>query len=116
MDRPRACRRSDMAWCAARARTFPPYGDRRGPRQRSYDVEPARADRIVLAREEPGHFIEREADDVGVGADDLDDEAAGDALRRVTAGLAAPFARGEIGLDVVLRKPLEAHACLNQAL
>src|SRR5437868_6963443 len=116
MDRPRACRRSDIAWCTARARTCPPYGDRRRPRQRSYDVEPAGADRIALAGEERGHFIEREADDVGVGAHDLDDEAAGDALRRVPAGLAAPFARGEIGFDIVLRQALEAHAGLDQAL
>src|SRR5262245_26603388 len=105
-----------MAWCAARARTCPPYGDGRGPRQPSYRVEPADADRVALAREQRGHFIERKADDVAVGADDLDDEAAGDPLRGVTAGLAAPFARGEIGLDVVLRQPLEAHAGFDQAL
>jgi hypothetical protein len=37
-------------------------------------------------------------------------------LRGVTAGFAAPFARGEIGLDVVLRQALEAHACFDQAL
>ena len=51
-----------------------------------------------------------------VGADELDDEGAGDALRRVAAGLAAPFAGGEIGLDVLVRQPLEAHARFHQAL
>jgi len=69
----------------------------------SYGVEPAGADWIALAGQQRGHFVERKPDDVGLGAHDLDDEAPGDPLRRVTAGFAAPFARGEIGLDVILR-------------
>ncbi len=43
-------------------------------------------------------------------------KVAGDALRRVAAGLAAPFAGGEIGLDVLVGQPLEAHAGLDEAL
>ena len=58
-------------------------------------------DRIALARQQRRGLVERQADDVGVGADDLDDEGAGDALHRIAAGLAAPFAGGEIGLDVL---------------
>src|SRR5262245_66639085 len=91
-------------------------GDRRPQGQASYGMEPAEADRITLAGQKRGHFVEWKADDVAVGAHDLDDEAPGDALRRIAAGLAAPFARGEISLDVVLRQALEAHARLDQAL
>ena len=43
------------------------------------------------------------------------DEGAGDALHGVAAGLAAPLARGEVGIDVLARQPLEAHARLDQA-
>src|SRR5262245_57016146 len=113
---PRACRRSGTAWHEDRARTCPPYGGRPPRLQTSYSVEPAGADRVALARQQRSHFIERKADDVAVRADDLDDECSGDALRGVTAGLAAPFARGQIGLDIVLRQSLEAHAGLNQSL
>ena len=61
-------------------------------------------------------LIERQADDIGVGADHLDHERAGDALHGIAAGLAAPFAGADIGLDVVLAQALEAHAGLDQAL
>ena len=59
-------------------------------------------------------LVERQADDVGVGADELDHEGAGKALDGVAAGLAAPFAAGEIGLDLVARQALEADAGLDQ--
>ena len=49
-------------------------------------------------------------DDIRVRADDLLDEAPGQSLDRVAAGLAAPFARGEIALDVLGREAPEAHA------
>src|SRR5260221_9550594 len=75
-------------------------------------VEPAEVDREALARQQRSGLIQRQADDVGVGAGDLDDEAAGKPLCSIAAGLAAPFARGEIGLDVVVGQPLEANAGL----
>src|SRR6516225_9380667 len=55
-------------------------------------VEPAEADRKAFAAEQRGGLVERQADHVGVGADHLDHERAGDALHRVAAGFAAPFA------------------------
>src|SRR5262245_12624149 len=91
-------------------------GDRRPRATDSRTLVPAAAGRITLAGQERGHFVEWKADDVAIGARDLDEEAAGDALRGIAAGLAAPFGGGEIGLDVVLREALEAHARLDQAL
>src|ERR1041385_1963527 len=79
-------------------------------------VEPAEVDREALAGQQRRGLVQRQTDDVGVGADDFDDEDAGEPLRRIAAGLAAPFAGGEIGLDVLLRQPLEAHAGLDQPL
>src|SRR5258708_32808489 len=79
-------------------------------------VEPAEVDREALARQQRRGLIQRQADNVGVGAGDLDDEAAGEPLRRIAAGLAAPFAGREIGLDVVVGEPLEANAGLDQPL
>ena len=54
----------------------------------------------------PG-FLEGQADDGGVGADELDDEGAGYALDGVAAGLAAPFARGEIAVDFLADRRLK---------
>ena len=65
-------------------------------------IEPAEADRKALAAHQRDRLVERQADDVGVGADHLDHERAGDALHGVAAGFAAPFAGADIGLDVVL--------------
>src|SRR6186713_3223724 len=82
----------------------------------SHRVEPAEVDREALARQQRRGLVQRQADDVGIGADDLDDEAAGKPLRRVTAGLAAPLARRKIGLDVGFAQALEAYAGLDQPL
>ena len=41
--------------------------------------------------------------------------AAGEALDGIAARLAAPFAAGEIGVDLLARQALEAHARLDQA-
>src|SRR5438132_1290336 len=79
-------------------------------------IQPAEADRKTLAAEQRDRFIERQANDVAVGADHLDHERSGDALHRVAAGFAAPFAGADIGLDVVLAEPLETHAGFDQAL
>src|SRR4051794_21385158 len=64
-----------------------------GPRSCAflYRVEPAEMDRETLARQQRRSLVQRQPDDVGVGAGDLDDEAAGEPLRGVAAGLAAPF-------------------------
>src|SRR6476620_6205326 len=51
-----------------------------------------------------------------VGADKPDNEAAGDPLGGIAAGLAAPFAGGQIGLDVLLGQALEAYPRLDQPL
>src|SRR5438552_1678725 len=65
-------------------------------------IEPAEADRKALAAQQRDRFVERQADDIGVGADHLDHERSGDALHGVAAGFAAPFAGADIGLDVLL--------------
>ena len=72
-------------------------------------------DRIAFAGEQRGGFGERKADDVGVRADEPLNESAGEALDRVTAGLAAPFAASEIGLELLARQALEPEARLDQA-
>jgi len=72
---------------------MPSYGDRLPQYQASYDVEPADTGRVAFAGQKRGHLVEWKADDVAVGAHDLDDEASGDALRGVATGLAAPFTR-----------------------
>src|SRR3990170_4760151 len=82
----------------------------------SAGIEPAETDRKALAAEQRDRLVERQADDIGVGADHLDHEPPGDALHGVAAGLAAPFAGADIGLDVVLAEPLEADAGFDQAL
>src|SRR6059036_3499980 len=41
-------------------------------------IEPAEADRKALAAHQRNRFVERQADDVGVGADHLDHERSGD--------------------------------------
>src|SRR5262249_43136574 len=115
--RRRACRRSGI-WPSpiwpSRLMFLPPawaqYGAGHRERQSSAGVDPAEMDRIALAAEERDRLVKRQADDVGIGADELDQKAAGNALRCIAAGLAAPFAGGEIGFDVSLRQPFEAHA------
>src|ERR1700685_4177998 len=83
---------------------------------RSHRVQPAEMDRKTLATEQRHGLVERQADDVGIGADDLDQESSGDALRSIAPRLAAPFARGEIGLDVLVGEALETHPRFDVAL
>src|SRR6202451_1606550 len=83
---------------------------------RSHRVEPAEMDRKTLAAEQRHGLVERQADDIGIGADDLHQKSSGDALRRIAAGLAAPFAGSQIGFDVLVGETLEAHAGLDVAL
>jgi hypothetical protein len=72
--------------------------------------------RVAFAAKERRGFIERQSYDAGIGTDDFHDKRAGDALRRVATGLAAPLSGGEVGLDVFIRQPLEAHPRLHVAL
>src|ERR1700730_14564315 len=66
-------------------------GDRRPRDQASYGVEPTEADRITLAGQKRGHFVKWKADDVAVGAQGFNDEAASVALIGVAAGRAGLF-------------------------
>src|SRR3954465_4089231 len=79
-------------------------------------VEPRKADRIALAVEERDRLVERHADDVGIRADELDREGAGEPRNGVAAGLAAPLAGSEIALHLLPRQALEAQASLDHAL
>src|SRR3546814_3097799 len=69
---------------------------------------------------EPGQEIaglhQRQADHVGIGADDLGNEGSGGALDGVAAGLAAPLAAREVVLELVLRQALEDHCGGDQGL
>src|SRR5690606_10192549 len=67
-------------------------------------LEPVEMKREALARQQRRHLRERQADDIRVRADDLLHKAAGEALDRVAAGLAAPLARGDVALDVLRRE------------
>jgi len=69
---------------------------------------------IAVAREQRRGFGERQADDIGIRADQPLDECAGEALNRIAAGLPAPFAAGEICLDFAARQALEPEARLDQ--
>src|SRR3954453_500176 len=62
----------------------------------SHRAEPAETDGVALPRQQRRHFVEREPHDIAVGADDLDDEAAGNSLRGIAPGFSAPFAGCQI--------------------
>src|ERR1700732_1215763 len=79
-------------------------------------ADPAEADRVALARQQRRDFVERQTHDVAVGADNLDNEAAGDALRRVSPCFATPLAGGEISFNVILRQALDPYACFHEPL
>src|SRR5262245_3056469 len=55
-------------------------------------VEPRQAHRIAVAGQEAHGLVEGQPDDVGIGADELDHEAAGKPLDGIAARLAAPLA------------------------
>ncbi len=110
---PPACRRSGKA---SPGRIFGRAHDtsRFIVRSASCRVGPAVAHRIALAGQQRHGLGERQADHIGVGAHQLHHEGAGKALDGIAAGLAAPFAGGEIGLDILARQALEAHPGLDQ--
>src|SRR5665647_3899980 len=62
-------------------------------------IQPAESDRETLAAQERDRFVQRQPHHIGVGADQLDHERAGDALDGVATGFAAPFAGAYIGLN-----------------
>src|SRR5262249_12412164 len=77
----------------------PDMGEGAAARQRlpsHHRVEPAEADRVALAREQRGHLVERQPHHVAVGAHDLHDKPACDALRPLAAGLDPPLPGGEL--------------------
>ena len=53
--------------------------------------EPELADGEAFPLEQVYHLGQRQADDIGVGADHLHHEGTGDALDRIAASLAPPF-------------------------
>src|SRR6516162_6009030 len=79
-------------------------------------VDPAEMDRIALAAEQRQRLVQRQADNVGIGTDELDHKSASDALRSIAARFATPFAGGEIGFDVLFRQTLKSHARLYVTL
>jgi hypothetical protein len=111
------CARNQQLACPiispARARAAPHPGH---TRSRRYGTQPAEPDRIALTQEQRRRLVKGEADDIGIGAHDLDYEAPGNPLRRIASGLAAPFSRGKISLDILFGEPLEAHPSFDKAL
>ncbi|EGE58634.1 hypothetical protein RHECNPAF_2940075 [Rhizobium etli CNPAF512] len=70
----------------------------------------------AFAGQKHNGFIKRQADDIGVGADHLLHEGAGQALDAVGARLAAPLAGGQVVFDLEAGQPLEAHLGLDDLL
>src|SRR5690606_35937160 len=79
-------------------------------------LRPRRLHVETFARKEREGFIERQSHDVGVGADHLLDEAAGNALDGIGTGLTAPLAGSDVAVNFPLRQSLEAHLGLDHLL
>src|SRR5688572_11547267 len=79
-------------------------------RVRLAETQPVEVDRKGLAQQHADHLGQRQADDVGVGTDHLLHEAPREPLNGIAAGLAAPLARGDVGLDLLLAQALEPYA------
>ena len=69
---------------------------------------------IAFAAEQRSRFGQRQADDVGVGADQPNCKRACKPLDRIAARLAAPFAARQIGFDLIPRQALESKPGLDQ--
>ena len=69
---------------------------------------------IALSREQRRGFRKRQADDIRSRADQPLDKCAGEALDRIAARLAAPFAARKISLDLVARQAFEPDPGLDQ--
>src|SRR4051794_40837586 len=78
--------------------------------------DPVEMDRVALADKEVDRLVKRQAHRVGKGADQLCHKRTGQALDSVAAGLASPFARGEIALPVLPGQPLEPDPRLDDPL
>ena len=61
-------------------------------------------------------FEQRQANDVGVGSDDLADVCRRQPLDGVTAGLAAPLSAGDVVFEFVARQPFEGDRGAHQTL
>src|SRR3954471_19751863 len=79
-------------------------------------IQPPEPNRKTFAAEQSDRLVQRQTDDVGIGADHLHHERSGNALDGVATGFAAPFAGADIGLDIILAQPFEANAAFDQAL
>src|SRR6185295_13269555 len=77
-------------------------------------IEPAEMHRVALPLEQRQRLVKRKTDDIGVGADEFDDETSGKALDRIAARFVAPFSRREIALDILVGEPFEANARFNK--
>src|SRR5512144_1656874 len=64
-------------------------------------------DRVTQPHEQGAGFEQRQSDDVAIGAADRGDEAGRPALDGVAAGLALPFAAGQIRCSLVGAQSLE---------
>src|SRR4029450_12450916 len=121
-----ACRRSGSAAHPTCVRRAPPSPSCRNLaagrwRARSLDLDlglrdPELAPREALALEHADHLGERQAHDIGVGADQLHHERSGDALDGITPGLSLPFAARKVSADLLVREIAEADARLDHAL
>ena len=71
---------------------------------------------VAQTAEQVGGFIERQADNAGIGALQLGHKRPCPALDRITAGLADAFAGFEVGLDLAGDEPLEPNPAFHQPL
>src|SRR5690606_20335297 len=68
------------------------------------------------ALEQRARLEQRQPDDARMAARNPRDQSLGAALDRIAAGLAVPFAAGEVGADFLSGQALEAHDRLAQPL
>ena len=63
--------------------------------------DPVVVNRITFALKQCGGLIKWQTNNIGVGADELDNEDTGNALDGIPTGLAAPFARRQIAFKFI---------------
>src|SRR5690606_25428477 len=100
-----------IGWSCSKANT-------RSARSRSApgSRQPVEMHLVAVGAEQANRLVEWQADNVGVGADELHHEGPGQALDGVAASLAPPFARGEVAFELIAADAFETHARLDQAL
>src|SRR5690606_31830128 len=77
---------------------------------------PVGMDLVAFCCEQADGLVKREPDDIAVGTHQLDHECPGQSLDTIAAGLVAPFAGGEVTVDLLLRKALETNAAFHELL